>query len=115
MGLEVLAIDSGNEKRDLCLNKLGATAFIDFKTSKDLISDVKAATGGLGPHAVIVVASNTPLLLLSNSPILIILSKRKAVRRGVGIRPPPRYRSMRGSSTWCQSYCRCLLHGDAHD
>ena len=61
MGLEVLAIDSGNEKRDLCLNKLGATAFIDFKTSKDLISDVKAATGGLGPHAVIIVAGNTPL------------------------------------------------------
>lgn len=62
MGLEVLAIDSGNEKRDLCLNKLGATAFIDFKTSKDLISDVKAATGGLGPHAVIVVAGIAPSL-----------------------------------------------------
>ena len=63
MGLEVLAIDGGNEKRDLCLNKLGAAAFIDFETSKDLISDVKAATGGLGPHAVIVVAGNTSFSL----------------------------------------------------
>ncbi|RPB27124.1 NAD(P)-binding protein [Terfezia boudieri ATCC MYA-4762] len=58
MGLEVLAIDTSEEKRDLCINKLGATSFIDFATTKDIVADVKAATGGLGPHAVIVVAAS---------------------------------------------------------
>jgi len=63
MGLEVLAIDTSKEKRDLCINKLGAASFIDFATTKDILADVKAATGGLGPHAVIVVAGkSTPLL-----------------------------------------------------
>ena len=56
MGLEVLAIDTGKEKKDMCINKLGAANFVDFATSKDLVADVKAATGGLGPHAVIIVA-----------------------------------------------------------
>jgi len=38
---------------------LGARAFVDFTTSKDVVSDVKAATeDGLGPHAVILVAVN---------------------------------------------------------
>ncbi|KAJ7127553.1 hypothetical protein C8R43DRAFT_1027602 [Mycena crocata] len=57
MGLRVIAIDTGNVKRDLCL-KLGAEKWIDFKTSTDLVNDVKEATGGQGPHAAIVVASN---------------------------------------------------------
>lgn len=65
MGLEVLAIDTGEEKRDMCINKLGAANFIDFATTKDIVADVQAATAGLGPHAVIVVAG-TPL---SSSPI----------------------------------------------
>lgn len=56
MGLEVLAIDTSEEKRDMCINKLGATSFIDFMKTKDIVADVKAATGGLGPHAVVVVA-----------------------------------------------------------
>lgn len=56
MGLEVLAIDTGKEKKDMCINKLGASGFVDFATSKDIVADVKAATGGLGPQAVIVVA-----------------------------------------------------------
>lgn len=62
MGLEVLAIDTGKEKRDLCIDKLGAATFIDFVTTKDLVADVKAATGGLGPHAVIVVAGKPTFL-----------------------------------------------------
>jgi len=38
---------------------IGARAYVDFMTSKDLVSDVKAATeDGLGPHAVILVAVN---------------------------------------------------------
>lgn len=57
MGLQVVAIDTGAEKRDMCLNKLGASAFVDFKESKDVVADVRAAANnGEGPHAVILVA-----------------------------------------------------------
>ena len=61
MGLQVIAIDHGTEKREMCLKELGASSFIDFMTPEtgDLVSSVKAATPeGLGPHAVIVVAAN---------------------------------------------------------
>lgn len=58
MGLTVIAIDGGNEKREMTA-KLGASSFVDFMTSKDVVADVKAATAdGLGPHAVILVAVN---------------------------------------------------------
>lgn len=56
IGLRVIALDTGDDKRNLC-SKLGAEAFIDFATSKDLLADIKNATGGLGPHAAIVAAS----------------------------------------------------------
>lgn len=56
MGLQVIGIDGGDEKRESC-QKLGATAFVDFMSSKDLVQDVKDATpDGLGPHAVILLA-----------------------------------------------------------
>ncbi len=58
MGLEVIAIDGGDEKREMT-KKLGAGSFVDFMTSKNVVADVKAATAdGLGPHAVILVAVN---------------------------------------------------------
>jgi len=60
MGLEVLAIDSSKEKRDLCVNELAVASFIDFAATKDLVADVKAAAGGLGPHAAIIVAGRLP-------------------------------------------------------
>jgi len=56
MGLNVIGIDGGDEKRAHA-TKLGATAFVDFMSSKDVVADVKAATeDGLGPHAVVLVA-----------------------------------------------------------
>ena len=76
MGLRVIAIDrsvcrschsfiivltspSGEEKRKMSLEQLGAAEFVDFGTSKDLVADVKNATeDGQGPHAVILVAVN---------------------------------------------------------
>jgi propanol-preferring alcohol dehydrogenase len=58
MGLDIIAIDGGDEKRDMT-KKLGAQHFVDFTKSKNIVSDVKAATpDGLGPHAVILVAVN---------------------------------------------------------
>ena len=41
MGLRVCAVDTGAEKRDLCL-KLGAERWVDFKESKDIVADIKA-------------------------------------------------------------------------
>ncbi|AFR95345.1 alcohol dehydrogenase, propanol-preferring [Cryptococcus neoformans] len=57
MGLKVVAIDTGAAKEKL-VKSLGADAWVDFKTTKDLVADVKAATGGQGPAAAIVTASH---------------------------------------------------------
>merc|ERR1712108_87476 len=46
-------------KKKLCTGELGAEAFVDFSTSKNLVADVQKATpDGLGPHVVILVAVN---------------------------------------------------------
>lgn len=59
MGVRTIAIDAGEEKRNMCVNDLGAEAFVDFSTSKNLVADVQKATpDGLGPHVVILVAVN---------------------------------------------------------
>ena len=58
MGLQVIGIDTGDEKEAM-VKKLGAHAFIDFAKSSNVVKDVQAATeDGLGPHAVILVAVN---------------------------------------------------------
>jgi propanol-preferring alcohol dehydrogenase len=57
LGLRVIAIDTGDEKKALT-KKLGADAWIDFKQTKDIVKAVQAATpDGLGPHAAIVAAA----------------------------------------------------------
>jgi propanol-preferring alcohol dehydrogenase len=59
MGLRTIAIDTGDEKKKLCTEDLGAEAFIDFSKSSNVVKDVQAATpDGLGPHAVLLVAVN---------------------------------------------------------
>lgn len=56
-GIRVIAIDTGDEKKALC-EKLGADRWIDFKTEKDIIKAVQAATpDGLGPHAAVVASA----------------------------------------------------------
>lgn len=61
MGLRVVAIDTGAEKKKLCLS-LGAEKWIDFKEVEDLIKAVQQATDGFGPHAAIIVVSDVPSL-----------------------------------------------------
>ncbi|OBZ72790.1 Alcohol dehydrogenase 1 [Grifola frondosa] len=58
MGLRVVAIDTGPEKRDLVL-KLGAEKWIDFKESKDVVKDIIEATDGLGAHAAVITAATS--------------------------------------------------------
>ncbi|KAL5615207.1 hypothetical protein BROUX41_005264 [Berkeleyomyces rouxiae] len=56
MGLHAIAIDGGDEKGAMC-KSLGASTYVDFTKSKDLVADVKAATpDGEGPHAAILLA-----------------------------------------------------------
>ncbi|KAH9984436.1 dehydrogenase-like protein [Xylariaceae sp. FL0662B] len=56
MGLHVIAIDGGEEKRKICMG-LGAESFVDFTTSKDVVADIKKASGNLGPDAAILLAA----------------------------------------------------------
>jgi len=58
LGARVVAIDTGESKKQLALS-LGAEKWVDFKESKDIIADVQAATGGLGPQ-VAIITSNDP-------------------------------------------------------
>lgn len=59
MGVRTIAIDTGDEKKKMCTEQLGAEAFVDFSTSKNVVADVQKATpDGLGPHVVILVAVN---------------------------------------------------------
>ncbi|BDD56070.1 hypothetical protein MAP00_001548 [Monascus purpureus] len=55
-GLKVIAIDSGEKKKQLCLS-LGAASFLDYKTD-DVEKEVKSLTSGLGAHAVICLANS---------------------------------------------------------
>ena len=48
MGMRVIAIDGGDEKRDLC-KKLGAEVFIDYTQTKDVTAEVVKITG-FGAH-----------------------------------------------------------------
>jgi propanol-preferring alcohol dehydrogenase len=57
MGIHTIAIDGGDDKAQVC-RELGASAYIDFKTTSDLVASIKAATpDGLGPHAVLLLAT----------------------------------------------------------
>jgi propanol-preferring alcohol dehydrogenase len=59
MGLRVIAIDTGDEKKKMCIDQLGAESFVDFAKSANVVKDVQAATAdGTGPHAVLLVAVN---------------------------------------------------------
>lgn len=55
MGMRVIGVDHPS-KKDLVLES-GAEHFIDHTTSKDVGEDVKALTGGLGAHAVLVLTA----------------------------------------------------------
>ncbi|KAI5460476.1 chaperonin 10-like protein [Mariannaea sp. PMI_226] len=55
MGMRVIAIDGGDQKRELCM-KLGAEVFIDFKTTQNIVNEIMKVTT-YGAHGVIVTAA----------------------------------------------------------
>ncbi|OBT39080.1 hypothetical protein VE00_09908 [Pseudogymnoascus sp. WSF 3629] len=56
LGFKVIAVDSGESKRKLCL-ELGATRFLDFKVD-DVDKTVKELTNGYGVHGAVCLAGN---------------------------------------------------------
>jgi propanol-preferring alcohol dehydrogenase len=58
MGIRVIAIDGGEQKRSLCLDTLGAEAFIDFTQVDDVAAEVIRITDGKGAHGIFVTAGN---------------------------------------------------------
>jgi alcohol dehydrogenase, propanol-preferring len=55
MGMRPIVIDTGEQKKKLCL-ELGADEFIDFKEHSDVAARVKEIAGGVGAHGVLVTA-----------------------------------------------------------
>lgn len=65
MGLRPVAIDTGAEKKKLCLETAGAEHFIDFKETPDVAAEIVKICDGIGPHAVFVTAVQTYPVSLS--------------------------------------------------
>jgi propanol-preferring alcohol dehydrogenase len=57
MGLRVIGVDTGKDKKQLCLT-LGCEGFVDFGKSGDLARDVIEIADGQGAHSVLVTASS---------------------------------------------------------
>ncbi|KAK7418512.1 hypothetical protein QQZ08_011222 [Neonectria magnoliae] len=76
MGMRVIAIDGGDQKRDLC-KKLGAEIFIDFQTTKDIAAEITKITTH-GAHGVIVTAAtkaayeSAPTFLRPNGTVVAV-------------------------------------------
>ncbi|ETS82447.1 hypothetical protein PFICI_04323 [Pestalotiopsis fici W106-1] len=57
MGLRIIGVDSGESKRNLCLD-LGCEAFVDISTTKEMASEVRRLSSGQGVDAVFVTATS---------------------------------------------------------
>lgn len=56
MGLRPVAIDTGEDKKKLCIDTAGAEHFIDFKKVSNVAEEVIKICDGIGAHAVFVTA-----------------------------------------------------------
>ena len=107
MSLNVIAVDAGDEKKKMC-EELGASAFIDFSKSSDVVKDVQAATeDGLGPHAVLLVAvTEKPFQQASEvCPPWIVLEYSLIFDQ---VRSTSRHRHRDRFASWCIPPCSCL-------
>ncbi|KAF5389319.1 hypothetical protein D9757_003472 [Collybiopsis confluens] len=55
-GLRVIAVDTGSEKKELCL-ELGAEKWIDFKECQDIVAEIRTITDG-GAHSAVVTSAS---------------------------------------------------------
>lgn len=76
MGMRVIAIDGGDQKRELCLG-LGAEVFIDFQQIDDIATMISQITK-VGAHGVIVTAAtrkayeSAPTFLRPNGTMVVV-------------------------------------------
>jgi D-arabinose 1-dehydrogenase-like Zn-dependent alcohol dehydrogenase len=59
MGLRAVAIDTGEDKRKLCIDISGAEHFIDFKKVDNVADEIVRICDGIGAHGVFVTAVQT--------------------------------------------------------
>jgi propanol-preferring alcohol dehydrogenase len=57
MGMRVVGVDGGDEKKELCM-KLGCEAFVDFTKVKDVAEEVVRICDGKGAHGIFVTATS---------------------------------------------------------
>lgn len=57
MGMRVVGVDGGDEKKALCM-KLGCEAFVDFTKVKDVAEEVVKICDGKGAHGIFVTATS---------------------------------------------------------
>lgn len=65
--------DTGAEKKELC-KRLGAEKWIDFRETKDLVKEIKDATGGTGAHAALVSAASVRLFFVLQMRVKVTLT-----------------------------------------
>lgn len=58
MGMRVVAIDTGAEKKNLCMT-LGAEKWIDFKETQDIVGAIKETCDGQGAHCAVVTTATS--------------------------------------------------------
>lgn len=105
MGVHVIAVDTGDDKKKMCLEQLGATSFVDFATSKNVVKDVQAATeDGLGPHAVILVAVNEKPFQQA-AEVSDNICRIEHTADDVTVRPPSWNRHLHRSPSWRLPSC----------
>jgi propanol-preferring alcohol dehydrogenase len=80
MGMRVVGVDGGDDKRDLCL-KLGCEAFVDFTKVEDVAKEVVKICDGKGAHGVFVTATSASAY--ASAPLMTRISGRV---RCVGLR-----------------------------
>lgn len=85
MGMRVVGVDGGDDKRDLCL-KLGCEAFVDFTKVKDVAKEVVKICDGKGAHGVFVTATSAGAY--ASAPLMTRISGRVMC---VGLRKLPAF------------------------
>lgn len=96
MGMRVIAIDGGEQKRELC-EKLGAEVFIDFTTTSDIAVEIMRITT-YGAQGVIVTAATkqayalAPTFLRPNGTVVVVgLPKDASILAGA----PPLFMALK--------------------
>ena len=115
MGLRIIAIDAGDEKKKMTTEELGAEAFVDFASSQNVVKDVQAATkDGLGPHAVLLVAV-TEKPFQQAAEVSQIMQPKWTDADTISVRPTQRYRCRHWSSSRCIPQSTSLPDSDSDE